>query len=34
MIALRSGTVSIARNIMENSVKNKFDFNKLKKKTY
>ncbi len=32
MIALRSGTVSIARNIMENSVKNKFDFNKLNKK--
>ena len=29
MIALRSGTVSIDRNIMENSVKNKFDFTKL-----
>ena len=29
MIALRSGTVSIDRNIMENSVKTKFDFSKL-----
>ena len=29
MIALRSGTVSIDRNIMENSVKTKFNFDKL-----